>query len=62
MATVIPTWHFVEYRSDPFGFVRKIIRSVEHYIGFTDGRGNDGASSVAMDISAPAPRIQAGAA
>jgi hypothetical protein len=37
------------YRSDPFGFVRKIIRSVEHYIGFTDGRGNDGASSITMD-------------
>ena len=37
------------YRSDPFGFVRKIIRSVEHYIGFIEGRGNDGASSVAMD-------------
>lgn len=37
------------YRTDPFGFVRKIIRSVEHYIGFTDGRGNDGAPSVAMD-------------
>lgn len=37
------------YRSDPFGFVRKIIRSVEQYIGFTEGRGNDGAPSVAMD-------------
>ena len=37
------------YRSDPFGFVRKIIRSVEHYIGFTDGRGNDDASSITMD-------------
>ncbi|GEC59333.1 hypothetical protein BEL01nite_83760 [Bradyrhizobium elkanii] len=37
------------YRSDSFGFVRKIIRSVERYIGFTEGRGNDGASSTAMD-------------
>lgn len=37
------------YRSDPFGFVRRIIRSVEQYIGFTEGRGNDGAPSVAMD-------------
>jgi hypothetical protein len=37
------------YRSDPFGFVRKIIRNVEQYIAFTEGRGNDGASSAAMD-------------
>jgi hypothetical protein len=37
------------YRNDPFGFVRKITRSVEQYIGFTEGRGNDGASSVAME-------------
>ena len=37
------------YRSDPFGFVRKIIRNVERYIGFTEGRGNDGAPSLVMD-------------
>lgn len=37
------------YRADPFGFVRKITRSVEQYIGFTEGRGNDGATSIAMD-------------
>ncbi|UYO55812.1 DUF262 domain-containing protein [Rhodopseudomonas palustris] len=37
------------YRSDPFGFVRKITRSVEQYIGFTEGRGNDGVASVTMD-------------
>lgn len=37
------------YRSDPFGFVRKITRNVEHYITFRDSRGNDGASSTAMD-------------
>lgn len=37
------------YRSDPFGFVRKIIRSVERYIAFTEGRGNDGAANIAMD-------------
>ncbi len=37
------------YRSDPFGFVRKIIRSVAHYIAFTECRRNDGASSAAMD-------------
>jgi hypothetical protein len=37
------------YRNDPFGFVRKIIRNVAHYIAFTEGRGNDGASNTAMD-------------
>jgi hypothetical protein len=37
------------YRSDPFGFVRKIIRNVGHYIAFTEGRGNDGASNTPMD-------------
>jgi hypothetical protein len=29
--------------------VRKIIRSVERYIAFTEGRGNDGAANIAMD-------------
>jgi hypothetical protein len=37
------------YRDDPFGFVRKITRNVERYIAFTEGRGNDGALSMAMD-------------
>lgn len=37
------------YRRDPFGFVRKIIRNVEHYVEFTEGRGNDGSSNLAMD-------------
>ena len=37
------------YRNDPFGFVRKIIQSVGRYLGFTDGRGNDGTPSLAMD-------------
>ena len=37
------------YRSDPFGFVRKIIRNVELFIGFTQGRANDGQASLAMD-------------
>jgi hypothetical protein len=37
------------YRADPFGFVRKIIRNAEHYIAFTQGRGNDGLASIAMD-------------
>jgi hypothetical protein len=38
-----------DYKNDPFGFVRKIIRNVEHFIGFTQGRANDGQSSLAMD-------------
>jgi len=37
------------YRSDPFGFVRKIIRNVDRYIAFTEGRGNDGAPSLVME-------------
>jgi hypothetical protein len=37
------------YKGDPFGFVRKIIRNVEKFIGFTEGRANDGAHSTAMD-------------
>jgi hypothetical protein len=37
------------YKNDPFGFVRKIIRNVEQFIGFTQGRGNDGLASAAMD-------------
>lgn len=37
------------YRTDPFGFVRKIIRDVEHYVHFIDGCGNDGKQNLAMD-------------
>lgn len=37
------------FRSDPLGFVRKIIRNVERYIAFTEGRGNDGAPSLVME-------------
>lgn len=37
------------FRSDPFGFVRKIIRNVDRYIAFTEGRGNDGAPSLVME-------------
>src|SRR5258708_35061636 len=37
------------YKNDPFGFVRKIIRNVEQFIAFTQGRGNDGLASTAMD-------------
>lgn len=37
------------YRDDPFSFVRKIIRNVDYYVGFTQGRGNDGAPNLAID-------------
>jgi hypothetical protein len=38
-----------QYKTEPFIFVRKIIRSAEHYVNFGKGRGNDGSASVAMD-------------
>jgi hypothetical protein len=38
-----------DYAGKPFEFVRKIIRSVENYIAFSDGLGNDGKPNVAMD-------------
>jgi hypothetical protein len=38
-----------DYKNKPFEFVRTIISNVEHFIAFTEGRGNDGKSSVAMD-------------
>jgi hypothetical protein len=38
-----------DYKNDPFGFVRKIIRNVEQFIGFTKRRGNDGQTSLTMD-------------
>jgi len=37
------------YLEDPFVFVRKIIRNVEYFTGFVDGRANDGAPSAAME-------------
>jgi hypothetical protein len=37
------------YSDKPFEFVRKIVRNVEHYLAFAEGRGNDGKNSVAMD-------------
>ncbi|MBZ0147438.1 MAG: DUF262 domain-containing HNH endonuclease family protein, partial [Pseudorhodoplanes sp.] len=37
------------YKTDPFGFVRKITQNVEKFIGFTQGRANDGQASLAMD-------------
>lgn len=33
----------------PFEFVRKVIRNVEHYVAFADGRGNDGRPNLAME-------------
>lgn len=38
-----------DYRKNPFVFVRKIIRNVESFISFTQGRDNDGHASLAMD-------------
>lgn len=38
-----------DYVGKPFEFVRKVIRNVEHYIDFTNGLGNDGKPSLAMD-------------
>ena len=38
-----------DYAGKPFEFVRKVIRSVEHYLAFANGLGNDGKPSLAMD-------------
>jgi hypothetical protein len=38
-----------DYEKKPFEFVRKIINNVEHYLNFTNGRGNDGKQNIAMD-------------
>lgn len=37
------------YADNPFEFVRKIVRNVEHYLAFADGRGNDQGANVSMD-------------
>ena len=37
------------YAAKPFEFVRKIIRDVDQYLAFIDGRGNDGMANVPMD-------------
>lgn len=37
------------YSDDPFGFVRKIARSADHYVDFTKGLGNNGNQSFAME-------------
>jgi hypothetical protein len=38
-----------DYAGKPFEFVRKITRSVENYIAFSDGLGSDGKPNVAME-------------
>lgn len=38
-----------DYANKPFEFVRKVIRSVEHYLAFANGLGNDGKPSLMMD-------------
>jgi hypothetical protein len=38
-----------DYASKPFEFVRKVVRNVEHYLAFANGRGNDGKTNLAMD-------------
>lgn len=38
-----------DYANKPFEFVRKVIRSVEHYLAFGSGLGNDGKPNLAMD-------------
>lgn len=37
-----------DYQGQPFVFVRKIADSVERFISYIDGKGNDGKSSIAM--------------
>ncbi|MBI4245366.1 MAG: DUF262 domain-containing protein [Planctomycetes bacterium] len=38
-----------DYENKPFEFVRKIIRSVESYVTFSTGKGNDGKDSIVMN-------------
>lgn len=38
-----------DYENKPFEFVRKVIRNVDHYLAFSNGQGNDGKPSLAMD-------------
>jgi hypothetical protein len=38
-----------QYKTEPFVFVRKIIRSVEHYVNFGKGLGNNGSANIAMN-------------
>ena len=36
------------YREKPFEFTRKIVRNVESYLAFSEGKGNDGQANVPM--------------
>ena len=38
-----------DYSNKPFEFVRRVVRNVEHYLAFSNGLGNDGKPSIAMD-------------
>jgi len=38
-----------DYAGKPFDFVRKVIRNVEHYLAFSNGLGNDGKPSLAIN-------------
>ena len=38
-----------DYENKPFEFTKKIADSVEQFIAYSDGRGNDGKPSIAMD-------------
>jgi hypothetical protein len=38
-----------KYADQPFEFVRKITRNVDHYLAFANGFGNDGKPNIAMD-------------
>ena len=38
-----------KFREKPFEFVRKIIRSVDQYLAFVGGRGNDSNTNIAME-------------
>jgi Protein of unknown function DUF262/Protein of unknown function (DUF1524) len=44
-----PNAALCNYSNKPFEFVRKIIRNVEHYLAFTEGRGNDGKPNLPME-------------
>jgi uncharacterized protein with ParB-like and HNH nuclease domain len=38
-----------DYETKPFDFTRKVATSVNQFIAFSEGRGNDGKSNIAMD-------------
>lgn len=38
-----------DYANKPFEFIRKVVFSVEHYLAFSNGLGNDGKPSLVMD-------------